>query len=432
MGPNPRFQRLGAKSARSVGPVCFTAATRSQQHQPPPVSSPPQATVRPASPSLPAAPCALPTAVGGAPCASRPSPRPRPRRPLLPPQPGWPTWQSWPPFLPVTSAVVPSVAGRRRSRVLLLPSRTVLPAAQLCTRKPMAPSMVHCLTLAERVRLSSLLLAAHPRAPPLPASRPTTAVTQPAGCRRPRTRLRPSWTVLPAAQLCTRSPEIPCIIVHCLTLAERACCPLLWLAAHFHTPSLSGSRPPAAVTWVANCCRLGPPHSPRRNAPLASRPRRSAERARLPCPRQTARPRAPSSHALAERRRRALLVYPHCHHRWLGRLRHLPTASPLPSPNAVESSTAAVRRTARLDSPNGLAWLSGALRVERIVSPQQPCARADCRRRSRRRWTLILNSYPPLAQPAHWRLSATARRAARARSRKRRTPPRPVRCDVAS
>ena len=245
-------------------------------------------------------------------------------------------------------------------------------------------------------------------------------MTQPAGCRRPRTQLRPSWTVLPDAQLCTQSPKA-LRMVHCLTLAERVCCPLLWMAAHPRAPSPSASRPPAAVTSIADCRRLGSPHCPLRSVLFVSRPRRSDERVRSPCPRRAVCLRAPPPLALVQSRLRALLLHPYCHHRLLGR--RLPTASSVPSPSAVGSPTTEAHRAARPDSSIGLAWLSGAICVERIVSPQQPRTRAGFRRRSRRRWTLILNSYSPLAQPACWRLSVPAMQAARARSRKCRTPP---------
>ena len=99
------------------------------------------------------------------------------------------------------------------------------------------------------------------------------------------------------------------------------------------------------IRRVADCRRLGPPHCPLRSVPLTSRPRRSAERVRFPCPRREVRPRAPPPLVLVQPRLRALLLCPYCHHRLLGCRRHLPTASSLPSPSVVESSTAAARRT---------------------------------------------------------------------------------------
>ena len=206
----------------------------------------------------------------------------------------------------------------------------------------------------------------------------------------------------------------------------RTCSPLLLIVGGAPPCAASFCFAPAGSRDVSRPLPLPRPSvlpSPNRTARLATASVGRACSVAM-CPRRTARPRASPSHVLVQRRRRALLLYLYSHHRWLGRRRHLPPASSLPSPIAVRSLPAAVRRTARLAASLDALWHSEALRAERIAAPPQPCAREDCRRRSHRRWTLtLMNSYSPLAQHACWRLSAPAKRAARARSRKRRTPP---------
>ena len=328
---------------------------------------------------LPSAPCALPTSVGGVPLASRTSLRPQPRRLSLPPQPGSPTWQSRPPCAPVTSADVPSVAGRRRSRAHLLRSRTVRPAALLCARKPTAPS-----TLLRRVALGSLtrssLLLWLPTVSPVGHSQHEgTTVPKGVPCRLGHTYRGPTPDRLAHLR---RGPDAPRPSRQQpsarRTFVSPPCC---WRRTAVRRPS--ASRPPAAVTSIAHCRCLGSPHA-HRIAPLASRPRRSAERVRLPLSATAARPRAPPSHVLVQRRRRALLLSLYCHHRRLGRRRHSPSASSLPSPIAVGSSPAVARRAARL-----VASL-GALIAFRSATRRAPRRAAAAMRSSR-----LSSSIPP-------------------------------------